>query len=1334
MKRHPFRLFSLACIFLCVPAITHAQVVLNEIASRGDLLDNTGSGSDWIELYNAGAVAVDLSTYTLSDDAMHPGKWHLPGITLAPGAYFLVYANGEDTHAVSDHWESAVYSTDIWKYFVGTSEPPADWKSIGFDDAAWLSGMGGMGYGDGDDGTIIPSTRSVFMRQPFYVADTSIFSEAQLHADYDDAFVAYLNGVEIARSANIIGTPPDHNTLATTDHEAGLYMGIPPELYSISYAQVHDLLVPGTNYLCVQVHNVTVGSSDLSSNFWLSFGITTPDVVYGPTPAWFVEPVSYVASNFSITNTGETIYLCDLLGNILDMQYTGDLALHNSIARIPDGSANWCITNTATPSTSNNAAVCFAGYEPVPVFSQEPGWYSGAQTISLSSTSPTAQIRYTTNGSAVTAASPVYTSPFLIDTSVVLSAKCFSTGALLPGEQKQNVYFIDEATHDIPVLNISIDPSSLFDYDTGIYVFGCCYDDYYPYFGANFWQPWERAANISYFTPDGVQQWESDMALEIHGGWSRAEDQRSFRVDFKGIYDGNVQYPLWRDKPEMQDINNFNIRNGGQHIWTYKFHDALLASVMRNTHIDYEAYEPVALYINGRYWGWYGLREKADEHYAQSNYGYDNNEVDFLNAWGALNGSDSGYINMYGYVTTHDPLSVDYYDRFAQWMDVENYVDYYIGEIYYQNVDFGGAYWGVNNIKLWRPQGGGKFRFIMYDMDGSMGYFGSVPSDNYINIIRNPASPNAYSIVFDHVLDNPQFQKYFVNRFADLINTIYLPENFNPVADSMYAEIFTEIPDQLARWGAPNVGTVIYNVNNTKNYNATRYPYARAHINTSFGLNGQKEITLDVTPLASGHIHINTITPGPLPWDGIYFSGNPVTLTALAEPGYTFDHWEPNALLPAGSTDPVIEIDLTMDMEFVAVFNGAPADAHLIVSELNYHSADIPDAGDWVELYNNSGAALDVSGWQLEDRSGSYTYTLPVSVVMDPHGYIILAQDTNAFRTQYPTVEQVYGGFSFFFDNHGDEIKIFDLNRNAIIDFSYADSLDWPRGADGAGRTLELTNVTADPDNASSWFDGCIGGSPGAPYTPCQQEIVFGEVNYHSNDLMDAGDWVELWNTSADPVDLSGWKFVDEHDTLLFVIPAGTIVEADARIVLVQNVSKFSARHPDVEDYIAPFAFGLDGNGEQLRLLDAADQLHFSVWYDDVAPWPAEPDGGGATLELLDANGMMNSASNWFAGCPEGSPAMPYDPDCPVPIENVLPGSFAVYPNPATEGVFIQCMSEDPGIASMDICDATGKLVRRMELIPGTTYYIDKNALPAGMYYFRFRIQESVLVKKIVWM
>jgi len=1321
-------------LFIVFSSVLKGQVVINEIASRGTITDISGEQSDWIELYNAGATPVNLWNYGLSDDVLNPLKWKFPALTINPDSYVLVLANGKNIITNINHWETAVNNDDVWRYFVGTSEPPSDWETPGFNDISWLIGDGGIGYGDGDDNTVIGTTPSVYMRQSFNVTDLTVLENAKFHADYDDAFIAYLNGVEIARSTNIFGTPPAYNTLATLDHEAAMYAGYDPELWEISSATINSLLVEGTNYLCIQVHNAAFASSDLSSNFWLSFGINNEVEYFEDVPAWFPGSMEYNQTNFKISNTGETIYLSDVTGIILDSKYTGDLALSQSIARIPDA-GSWCITTGISPFISNNTAFCYGGYEPDPVFSINSGFYTGIQIVSISSVSPTSIIHYTTDGSEVTEISPIYTDAIIIDENTVISAKCFSSGILLPGKMIKQTYFINEDEYTLPILSISIDPGSLFDFDTGIYELGCCYDGAYPYYGANFWEPWERFAHIEYFTEDGIPQWNKDMALEIHGGWSRAEAQKGFRVDFKNEYDGELDYPLFGAKPELNSINNFNLRNGGQHVWTYKFQDAVLAKVMKETHIDYEEWQPCMLFINGEPWGLYEIREKADEHFVESNYGIDNNTVDFLNAWGALNGSDTGFINLYYQLMALDPVTDDFYNKFETNVDVKNYMDYYIGEIYYQNVDFGGYYWGVNNTKLWREQNGGKWRFLMYDMDGAMGYFGSVPSDNYIELTRNPYYPNVFSQIFDKVVDNTELRNYFVNRFADLINTIYKSENFDSIMYEMRDSIASEIPHQVEVWGEPTIGTMDYYLDYVIDYNVTRRNTARTHTNTSFDLDGQRTITLSVEPEGAGYIKINTIIPGVSPWTGIYFDGVPVTISAIANPGYTFSNWEANALIPLGSTEATLTINLDESEPFVAIFNGTETIPEIIVSEINYNSNNSIDAGDWVEIYNNSAIPIDLSDWNLKDRSDAYIFNIPFDTQLDPNDYLVIAENIEKFNSIYPGVTNVMGGFYFNFDNNGDDIKLFDLGNNLIFNVAYSDSLSWPKGADGTGRTLELITPGADPNNPSNWFDGCLRGSPGTYYTACENDIVFGEINYRSATVTDAGDWVELWNTTAIDIDISGWKFVDDEDTLLYTFLPGTILNAGERYVVANDLTKFDARHPIITNVTGPFLFGLNGSGEELRLIDNAGVIQFTIMYDDILPWPLEADGLGKTLELLDATGKMNEPENWFAGCPEGSPTTEFDADCTVSInENKTTFFVSVFPNPANESVFINIETIANNNITLIYSDNSGKILQKREFNASEIIEIKRNNLASGIYWIKIISGDDVVVKKVIWM
>ena len=189
-----------------------------------------------------------------------------------------------------NHWETVVYADDVWRYRSGYTGLPSNWNQNGFNETGWLQGQGGIGYGDGDDNTVISPTISVFIRKRFELTDVSKIDMAILHADYDDGFVAYINGIEIAR-ANLDGTPPAYFEQATSLHEATMYGGGLPEDFIIGSSQLNNLALGTENILAIQIHNYNgLNSSDLSANFFLSLGINDDSNDYGETPDWFVDP------------------------------------------------------------------------------------------------------------------------------------------------------------------------------------------------------------------------------------------------------------------------------------------------------------------------------------------------------------------------------------------------------------------------------------------------------------------------------------------------------------------------------------------------------------------------------------------------------------------------------------------------------------------------------------------------------------------------------------------------------------------------------------------------------------------------------------------------------------------------------------------------------------------------------------------------------------------------------------------------------------------------------------------------------------------------------------
>ena len=200
------------------------------------------------------------------------------------------------------NWETAVFAEDSWKYIVPTGSVNEDWKNIIFDDSDWSNGVGGFGYGDDDDGTVINQITSVYFRKIFEISDVSKLIKGLIHADYDDGFVAYINGIEIGRSSNLSSygsvVPFDANT--SFDQEALLYQGLYPEELLIDSLGILNVLFEGQNVFAVQVHNVSSNSSDMSGNFYLSFDVKDTTGMFDETPDWFREPVIYNSSNLPI--------------------------------------------------------------------------------------------------------------------------------------------------------------------------------------------------------------------------------------------------------------------------------------------------------------------------------------------------------------------------------------------------------------------------------------------------------------------------------------------------------------------------------------------------------------------------------------------------------------------------------------------------------------------------------------------------------------------------------------------------------------------------------------------------------------------------------------------------------------------------------------------------------------------------------------------------------------------------------------------------------------------------------------------------------------------------
>ena len=462
-----------------------------------------------------------------------------------------------------------------------------------------------------------------------------------------------------------------------------------------------------------------------------------------------------------------------------------------------------------------------------------------------------------------------------------------------------------------------------------------------PFFGANFWQGWSRPAHIEFFENNYKQQFELDAKIKMQGNWSKTFPQRGFSIKAKDDYGGYpISYKLFPDK-QVTEYKSFNIRAAGNDWNKCHLRDRLnQKTVQQLTHIDIMDGRSCILFINGKYWGVYELREKQDKFYIANNNNVDQNKIDFLEFDGSvIEGTNKAFLDMVGFIKNNNMSDIANYDSVNKMLDIENFADYFIVETYIINVDWLGSY--TNNIKYWRTNNpAGKWRYMLWDTDLSLGRSNVAGADtaNMLNQAINPPTGNPHSIMLKSLLNNIEFKNYFVDRYCDLLNTIYRPYKFKKKADDFHDEMFAEMARHFQLWGnfdslpfpwslyypylglAPDVPYWEANIDTMKMFMDSRPFYAFNQIQNQFSLLKQVNVTLNVSPAGAGKIKLNTILPDSLPWIGTYFDGVPVTMTVLPNPGYRFLYWKSPIIIQTPITNNTLTVNVTNNEEFTAYF------------------------------------------------------------------------------------------------------------------------------------------------------------------------------------------------------------------------------------------------------------------------------------------------------------------------------------------------------------------------------------------------------------------------------
>ena len=1063
---YKFVICALVCTFFIVLKSNAQDVRVNEIVSSNSvLLDQDGDTPDWFELHNFGSTAVSLYNWSVSDNPSNPRKWVIPKLNLQPNSYLMVWASKKDRYSIS-FYRTIITAGNLYKYISPTSEPSTDWNTLSFDDAAWSSGVSGFGYGDGDDATHVPQgTRSVYLRKKFTLSDAAQIENLILDIDYDDAFVAYINGVEVGR-ANIQGIPPAYNATPSTDHEAQIYSGGKPDRFIVE--NVAAFLTTGENVFCIQAHNLSATSSDFTVIPYLSASYSSAATDGSEPPLILGISDTYLHTNFKISLT-ETLSLYNPQGSLVSSLLVDKLPADNSIGITESGTIAYFLEPTPVKA---NTSKSFIGVTSTEIDFSHQGGATQPLSLTMNGISENETIRYTLDATEPNKTSAVYGSAISIHLNTVVRAKVYQSG-FVPSRTQTRSYLMS-VSHSLPIVSLVSAPDNFFNNQTGIYVHGDSYNTKFPYFGSNFWADWERPISFSFYETNGTLGAEVNCGTKIFGGWSRGNAQRSLALYARNRYGfSELSYPYF---PQLNytRFQSVILRNSGNDWLRVNYRDVILTSLMDGSGLETQAYRSVATYINAQYWGMYHMREKITEDYLAAKHSTNTDDIDLLELRGAvIHGSNTDYLALVNYLDSTSLVNQANYKYVTDQIDIDNFITYQVAQIYFNNTD-----WPGNNIKFWRKKTE-KWRWILYDTDFGFGTWNNTDYNNntlaFALEANSPGWPNPpwSTLLLRRLSQNEAFRNAFINQFADELNTRFTSQNVVNHINEMSGLVSAEIGTHFGRWS--EFGPIwdwTGSLNKMKTFALNRPEQLRKHIVLEFNLLGTVELTVANADMQEGYVKVNSIDVAENLWKGIYFSNIPVRIKAIPLVGYRFSHW-------SGYTDTTdAEIELSLSDAALIIPHFEPA-KELVINEINFKSGDLNHTGDWVELYNPRASAIDVSNWVVSDNFELSEYVVPTGTVIPGNGYLVVAKDLGMFVSVHPNLINLVGDFDFGLSNNGDAIRLFDENGILRDSVFYNTVEPWPTEANGTGATLELIDHELDNNLPGSWAILNTFGSPG---------------------------------------------------------------------------------------------------------------------------------------------------------------------------------------------------------------------------------------------------------------
>ncbi len=885
-----------------VPFVGNFPVIFSEVSpSNANFKDNDGNDPGWLELYNTSDAPVSLNGIALSNDAGYPRRWVFGNATIPAKGHMIVFLSGKN-------YADYIPPSDSVN-MIGTDCSSEASAGSGFGMMPGFDFGGGMGdFGGGAGGAGATGTTTTSNAENLPGKSSLCYNE---------------NG------ANQVGA-------VMKVAQGGTYTRVVVNSGAAKLGNADQLVIRG---FITKTHKIRVnfkegndisawtgknlrGTGDSSSVYYVRLGDNVTDIKRNNVTATTfatetqgsesttIKVTSYIArkrghephTTFKAEEQGGVLYMVSETGILDSVRYS---AVPTGASWSRDAAGNW---GFASPSPyGNTVGEVFAVQAQSNAVNVPPsGFYSSAITVSFP-----AGTRCEQGGAEPTANSPMVEQALTINATAVLRCRTYAVGSY-PSEEIIRTY-VFESQPSIAALFVTTDPLSMFSPDTGLYMTGNGASMMDPKKGANFWSNRELPVYVELFEPGSPKTPAFGVMgdYKISGQYSRAKEKKSFSVTLREEYgDKRLKYPLFPDYPELKKFKAFSLRNFGNNSGDDYVRDRIGTSMTEGLGVDYQRGRYVVVYYNGKYYGVHDLRERNNEYYYETKYGLDASDIDLIDAQNEAGaGSATDYKAMIDWLQSNELTNDANYQKIADQIDVDNYMNYMQAEMFVNNGD-----WPHNNMKKWRVASQkSKWKWFLYDVDFGFGAGYNTQNGNVFSYVTNPNGTNGmgmgmmpgmgggqqsggsiseHTILMIRLLGNEGFKKAFINRFCVLLSMNFSADRLVKRIDELQSQVQAEVARDAEFWNY-DAASMSSNLEKIKSFAQTRQQTIMSEMQQYFSLGETAAVTLSAQ--GSGKVLVHNLPLDQSSMSVNFFRDVPVTVTATPNAGAVFGGWSDGA-------------------------------------------------------------------------------------------------------------------------------------------------------------------------------------------------------------------------------------------------------------------------------------------------------------------------------------------------------------------------------------------------------------------------------------------------------